>query len=230
MSARDRMFAALRAAATATDRDTERMSLHARLDALAFRAGAADVALFTTRARESGSTVLRCADLSDAARTIVALVEEGQRCILADDPLCASMGLAAGLAGKSCSVTAVRDITLGRDNPDARRAYADAHVGITVARAGLADSGAIIISSSDCESRSVSLLPARHIAMLPAGRIVASLRQAAPLLRHLALDATSAVTLVGGPSKTADIEKVLVTGVHGPGEFVIVIIDDAEGQ
>ena len=242
MSTRNRFLDALRAArhdanaqanpdpTANTDRGMALAALHRRLEDLEFARGSAAPDHFAARARESGSTVLRCTDLADAARSIIQLVSPHSRCILAAEPLIEAMGLAAALVAQSCTVASVRDADLGRGNPAARREYAAANVGITVARAGLADSGAIIISSSECESRSVSLLAERHVALLPASRIVPSLRQAAAMLRDLTTDGSSAVTLVGGPSKTADIEKVLVTGVHGPSEFVIVIIDDTEGQ
>ncbi|MDT8323573.1 MAG: LUD domain-containing protein, partial [Bacteroidota bacterium] len=105
-----------------------------------------------------------------------------------------------------------------------RGASMDAGIGSGIA--GIADAGAVIVHASEYESRSVSLLSALHIVLLPVAHILPSLMHAAPLLR--AQDGTkghSAVTIIGGPSKTADIEKVLVTGVHGPAAFVIVLID-----
>jgi L-lactate dehydrogenase complex protein LldG len=66
-----------------------------------------------------------------------------------------------------------------------------------------------------------------HVVLLSTNNILGSLVQAASLLRaHASSAGSSAVTLVGGPSKTADIEKVLVTGVHGPRAFTIVVVDD----
>lgn len=241
MSARDRMFTALSATpgsdAPGPDaRNAALSALHARLDALHYHQQPGDVESFIGRARESGSTVVHCTDAKEAAHVIAELVEPGGRAILSDDPLLATLGLRAMLPEYCCQIADLHEnadqheVASNNGDRQARRAYASAPVGITVARVGLADSGAILVFSSECESRSVSLLPERHVAILPAERIVPSLWQAAELLRQLAGAETSAVTLIGGPSKTADIEKVLVTGVHGPGELVIVIVDDAEGQ
>jgi L-lactate utilization protein LutC len=157
-------------------------------------------------------------------------IKEGSRCILTEDRLLKAMGLDAALEGRRREVLHVKDeqFAPSQANADAHE-YAATDVGVTVALAGLADSGAIVVSSSESESRSVSLLSTEHVALLPEGRILPSLLQAAPLLRNLASpDGSSAATLVGGPSKTADIEKVLVTGVHGPAMLTIIVVEDIE--
>ena len=53
-----------------------------------------------------------------------------------------------------------------------------------------------------------------------------SLDEAAPILRALALaPGRSMVTLVTGPSRTADIEKILILGVHGPKRLVVLLVE-----
>jgi L-lactate dehydrogenase complex protein LldG len=106
------------------------------------------------------------------------------------------------------------------------RAYAEqAQLGIGLAHAGIAESGAIIIAATPRESRSLSLLIETHIAILDAKNLWKSLHQVAPMIDDLLLkNDVAAVTIVAGPSKTADIEKVLITGVHGPKRFIVCII------
>ncbi|MBL0176779.1 MAG: LUD domain-containing protein [Ignavibacteria bacterium] len=100
-----------------------------------------------------------------------------------------------------------------------------AAMGIGRALAGFADSGAIAILSSRNESRSLSLLPETHLAVLREADILPDLGNFShEMTELLKTDKTSAITLVGGPSKTADIEKVLVTGVHGPRRFLVAVI------
>jgi L-lactate dehydrogenase complex protein LldG len=100
-----------------------------------------------------------------------------------------------------------------------------AAMGIGRAVAGFADSGAVAIISSRNESRSLSLLPETHLALLREEDILPDLGAFAHEMTELLKnDQTSAITLVAGPSKTADIEKVLVTGVHGPRRFLIAVI------
>jgi L-lactate dehydrogenase complex protein LldG len=102
-----------------------------------------------------------------------------------------------------------------------------AGAGITRADFGLADTGTLVLLSSPQNSRAASLLPPVHVALLPANRILPHL----PALLNLlpqgpkeALDRASAVTLITGTSKTADIELTLVRGVHGPGQVHVILL------
>lgn len=226
MNSRDRLFARLIRGGEPDLREAERAAVHDRLAKLAFGSGSADIDLFLRRAREAGSNARRCASPAEAADWLSSHAGPGTRCILADDAILSDLGIRERLVDEGWELRSVTDELLSNTNADARRLYAEADIGITVALAGLADSGAILLSSSQNESRSVSLLAVEHVALLPTGRILPSLLQAAPMLRALAgPDGTSAATLVGGPSKTADIEKVLVTGVHGPAVLTIIVID-----
>lgn len=231
MNARDQLFKSLASGRPQDGREEQRRALHTRLEALQYGSGAVVIEQFIQRAREAGCVVQHCASFEDACEWLTARIGPGKRCVLAGHRMLTAMRLDAALVGRGSEVLHVKDELLAPSNGNARHEYAATDVGITVALAGLADSGAIIISSSESESRSVSLLPTEHVALLPAERILPSLLQAAPLLRQLASPGgTSAATLVGGPSKTADIEKVLVTGVHGPAVLTIIVVDETEGE
>jgi len=73
------------------------------------------------------------------------------------------------------------------------------------------------------EARLISLLPPVHVAVVSRERILSGLDE---LLSTLPLPAeqTSSMVLITGPSRTADIEQILVRGVHGPGEIHVVIV------
>jgi L-lactate dehydrogenase complex protein LldG len=75
------------------------------------------------------------------------------------------------------------------------------------------------------EPRLLSLLPPCHIAVIKESQIVASLDDVFRLL-PLPGDVSSAMVVITGPSRTADIEMRLVRGVHGPGEIHVIIIRD----
>ena len=62
----------------------------------------------------------------------------------------------------------------------------------------------------------ISLLPPVHIAIVPADRILTGLDELYTLIPRPA-DRTSSMVFITGPSRTADIEQILVRGVHGPG-------------
>jgi L-lactate utilization protein LutC len=98
----------------------------------------------------------------------------------------------------------------------------EAHVGITTAEYALADTGTLVVLSS-AEPRLASLLPPVHIAVIESTRILSSLDELLSMMPLPAAVADSMV-LITGPSRTADIEQILVRGVHGPGELHVVII------
>jgi L-lactate dehydrogenase complex protein LldG len=72
----------------------------------------------------------------------------------------------------------------------------------------------------------VSLLPPVHIAIVTRGQVLPSLDELFTLRRRDFLDGklASYMNLITGPSRSADIEYTLVTGVHGPGEVHMVLV------
>ena len=95
-------------------------------------------------------------------------------------------------------------------------------IGISGAQAGIAETGTLLLDSSRERHRLVSLVPPVHIAILDASQIVATLGEALALVRREE-QISPIVTLVTGPSRTADIELTLAIGVHGPQELYVII-------
>lgn len=95
-------------------------------------------------------------------------------------------------------------------------------VGVTCAQAGIAETGTLVLDSSRERHRLVSLVPPVHIAILNATQIVETLGEALSTLR-LEKYVSPIVTLVTGPSRTADIELTLAIGVHGPQELIVIL-------
>jgi L-lactate dehydrogenase complex protein LldG len=126
----------------------------------------------------------------------------------------------------TCGITSLRQVESGFTDRDALRdACAAADIGITSADYALAETGTLVMLSSKQEARLVSLLPPVHVAIVPRSRILANLDELLSLLPKPA-DQTSSMVLITGPSRTADIEQILVRGVHGPGEIYAVIVED----
>jgi L-lactate dehydrogenase complex protein LldG len=94
--------------------------------------------------------------------------------------------------------------------------------GITSVRAGVADTGAVVLWPTPDEPRLMSLVPAVHVAVLDADTIYTSMTEMMASERWAEGMPTNAL-LISGPSKTADIEFTLVFGVHGPKELVLLI-------
>lgn len=97
-------------------------------------------------------------------------------------------------------------------------------VGITSADYALADTGSLVVFTESNESRLLSLLPPCHVAVIRRTCIVPSLDDVLRL-HPLPGDKSSAMIVITGPSRTADIEMRLVRGVHGPGEIHVIIVD-----
>jgi len=95
-------------------------------------------------------------------------------------------------------------------------------VGISQAQVGIAETGTLLLDSSRERHRLVSLVPPVHIAIMKATQIVGTLGEALTILRREA-KVSPIVTLVTGPSRTADIELTLAIGVHGPQELFVII-------
>jgi L-lactate dehydrogenase complex protein LldG len=106
-----------------------------------------------------------------------------------------------------------------------RKQLAQIQVGITGAIAGLADTGSIIVDSGSGRSRTASLLPPVHVALLPVSELYPDLPTWMALQGGDLLTKTANLTIISGPSKTADIELNLVLGVHGPGEVHVILLD-----
>ena len=108
----------------------------------------------------------------------------------------------------------------------ARAAYMAADVGITSCDIAIAETGSLIVCSRPGQERIASLVTPVHIAVVRRDQIVADLFDAFAKLEGLGFDGiASNISIITGPSKTGDIELTLTTGVHGPGNWHVVLID-----
>lgn len=108
---------------------------------------------------------------------------------------------------------------------------AAAEIGLTSVTAAFAGTGSVVLTPAAGRARAASLLPSKHLLLVPFSRLyptveawLAGLRaegRLLPLLRERRQWA-----FVTGPSKSADIELNLTVGVHGPGEVHAVLFDD----
>jgi L-lactate dehydrogenase complex protein LldG len=105
------------------------------------------------------------------------------------------------------------------------REAAEAAIGITPVDYALADSGTLCLLAGKNQPRTASLLPPVHIAVLQPDKIVRGLDDLFALLQADHHELSSAVTLITGPSRTADIELTLVVGVHGPQQLHVILAD-----
>lgn len=100
--------------------------------------------------------------------------------------------------------------------------FDDWDAGITTTRGGIAETGSLILWPDHHEPRTLSLVPPLHIAVLDADELHETLHGAIHAQAWSAGLPTNAL-LVTGPSKTADIQRLLVYGAHGPKQLVILL-------
>ena len=107
-----------------------------------------------------------------------------------------------------------------------RETLAQVQLSITGAEYLVADIGSILMTAGAQASRQISLLPSTHL-------VIATPDQIYPNMAELFLRIGeeywenlpgSALTLITGPSRTADIEKVLIKGVHGPTRLLVILL------
>jgi L-lactate dehydrogenase complex protein LldG len=103
---------------------------------------------------------------------------------------------------------------------------ADARFGISQLEWALADTGTLVQDATAIEQRLVSSLSAIHIALVPTAGLLPDLPA---LLTRITPEKSAYIAMITGASRTADIERVLTIGVHGPERLVIVFIDEPGG-
>ncbi len=100
-------------------------------------------------------------------------------------------------------------------------------VGVARAALGSAETGTCVVVTDDEETRLATMLPETSILILRASDIVPALPDVAPFLRARQADGRISYTsLITGPSRTADIERVSAIGVHGPLDVLIILIGE----
>jgi L-lactate dehydrogenase complex protein LldG len=98
---------------------------------------------------------------------------------------------------------------------------------VTGCIAAVAETGTVVLSSRLSGGRRAGLVEPVHVVEARPPALVADLRTALARAEE-ELRVASVVTLVTGPSRTADIEGVLVRGVHGPRELHVVFVEGPE--
>lgn len=176
------------------------------------------VDLFTCNARAAGAQVdvVSSDNLSAWLRWVIERLA-GQR-VLIDPSLPAARPIAEDLGERATLMSA-----------DAGDAYLfSADMAVVSAQAAVAETGSVVCTSGSGRWRGVSLVPPVLVAVVSAERIVPDLCDlfADWQTRDAALSGASNVSIITGPSRTADIEGVPVVGVHGPARVWIVIVPE----
>lgn len=140
-------------------------------------------------------------------------------------------GLAEALADMGWKLAAPPQLT----TPEALDAVRFIRFGVTSVEAAFAATGSMLVTSGAGQSRAASLLPFRHIALIPFSRLYPTIE--AWLAEHRTAGDLEALlreragwSLITGPSKSADIEMNLTLGVHGPKFVYAILFDDGRAE
>ena len=107
-------------------------------------------------------------------------------------------------------------------------ALQSAQIGVSPAHLGIAETGTLVIVTSEESHRLVTALPETHVAILPRSKLVASLDQAQQYVSESLTNNPGAITisLISASSRTSDVGGISIVGVHGPKELHVLLLDE----
>lgn len=171
---------------------------------------AGTIQLFSERVRATGATLHACATVADAQRVVAGIAAQAR----------ATSG-AAGVAATS-SAQALLPRGISPVTADDRPPYLA--LGISTAVLGIAETGSVLLAPRSRWDRLVGILARVHVVAVAEADVRPSLDDL-----PAALDAGAAPyhSLVTGPTRTADIERVITVGAHGPAVLHVVLLGEA---
>jgi L-lactate dehydrogenase complex protein LldG len=139
-------------------------------------------------------------------------------------PLLDRIGVDAALNERGVGVRCWSELE-SESLPQSREALFAADLGITSVNWAVAETGTLALCAVSGRGRLASLLPPVYLAIVEPAQIIPDLFDLFHALEHEKHDLPSNLALVTGPSKTGDIELKLTTGVHGPGNVTLLIVE-----
>lgn len=126
-----------------------------------------------------------------------------------------------------CNEPALKQlISFGRFENLYNTSLVDCDASITTCESLVARTGSMVLSAASQSGRTVSVYAPVHICIAFTKQLVYDIRDALQLVKEkYNQDIPSLISFATGPSRTADIEKTLVTGVHGPKEVYVFLVD-----
>ncbi len=175
---------------------------------------------FALRAKTAAAEIVRVKSVAEANAALAKIVQEAsaKKVVLVESELCDRNSLKIALDDEQVKIFC--------SQTDIAKNAPDADVGISMMEFCIAETGSVCQDAISIESRLVSTLPAIHIALVYADHIVDNVNQAMDVIAHNFNHGY--VSFITGPSRTADIERVLTIGVHGPSRFILIALEQSE--
>jgi L-lactate dehydrogenase complex protein LldG len=172
---------------------------------------------FVATARENACGVHGPFPRAEATAAIIEIAGRypGEIALTLDDPLLGVLDLDAALGASAARV-------LTPAHADWTTRLPTAAVGITGSLLAVAATGTVVLGTNAGAPRATSLLPPVHICVIDAATVVGEFADA--IARLDAGTLPSALTWIGGPSRTSDLEMRPTIGIHGPKTVELVLV------
>ncbi|NLW07158.1 MAG: LUD domain-containing protein [Clostridia bacterium] len=174
---------------------------------------------FSAQAETAGAQVILASSPEEIAPILIEHLRPlGSLIALVDTPLVKAADLEASLRAAGFKI-----------EEDGAEFARQADIGIVEFDYGIAETGTMAADATDLKCRLAAMLPLSCVALLPLASIRATLTQV--IDNYLERGSwPNYLTLVTGPSRTADIERSLTIGVHGPERLLIIVVGDGGGK
>ncbi|MEI8387422.1 MAG: LUD domain-containing protein [Verrucomicrobiota bacterium] len=173
------------------------------------------IALFEKNSADLKTEVRRCADAAAAAKVLASL---------ARDNGWKSVGTHRFSLGND-AVSALGLPVVFTDAPYETASLERCDAGISGCECLVAQTGGILVTSASAGGRVLSVLPPHHVVIASASQMVGDLADAFALLRKTEGSVPAFASFITGPSRTGDIERILVLGAHGPKRLTVLLVE-----
>jgi L-lactate dehydrogenase complex protein LldG len=174
------------------------------------------IRLFTDQAEAVQTAVRRVDRYRDLPRAVIdylRLHNLPPRLVMASDPLLAAADWQGTLLEIHNGPAADEDL-----------------VGLTVAFAGIAETGTLMLLSGPQTPTTLAFLPETSLIVLPTERILRAYEDGFALLREERGALPRSINFITGPSRSGDIEQTLQLGAHGPRRLCVLLVDEPPGS
>lgn len=176
---------------------------------------------FKERLNAMAGECYRSKTAMEAGQMLTRLLEEREvkDLVLVESPLTR--------AGKMGEVLQGRGMQVYRES--IREKAPGVGAGVTELNWAISELGTMVQIGTDVNQRLASMLPPIHVALLQTSRLIPTLMETLKTIHSLP-QIPGFVGFITGPSRTADIERVLTIGVHGPEQFIAIFVDEEVGE
>lgn len=186
------------------------------------------VELFAERARAVAALVSLARNVDEAAQLIAspgAPTTTG-RCTATSQALSRYPELRDALRGLGVDLRLAEELDANAEGPSGTAARMAGDIGVVLGRAGVAETGSFLSVEETLPARLLGMLSDTVYALIPASSIVPTLDEMGRTLSRLSSEGTRYISLITGPSRTADIERVLTIGVQGPKVLHVILVSE----